>query len=80
MHGRSTGGRHGYKIAQEHPRDYDGFFRVVGHDGVTGTNTSASCVNLAEAEGINKIWYGQTADGMALMQRPKEASRCGARR
>lgn len=37
---------------------------VAGNGGVTGTNTdTASCVNLAEATVINKIWYGQTADG-----------------
>lgn len=31
--------------------------------GVTGTNTSASCVNLTQATAMNKIWYGQTSDG-----------------
>lgn len=31
--------------------------------GVTGTNTTASCVNLTQATAMNKIWYGQTADG-----------------
>jgi hypothetical protein len=37
---------------------------VAGNGGVTGTNTdAATCVNLAEATAINKIWYGQTADG-----------------
>lgn len=36
---------------------------VHGHAGVIGTSTNASCVNLAEADAINKIWYGQTADG-----------------
>ncbi|UUZ69195.1 tannase/feruloyl esterase family alpha/beta hydrolase [Polaromonas sp. P2-4] len=37
---------------------------VAGNGGVTGTKTDAtSCVNLAEATAINKIWYGQTADG-----------------
>lgn len=30
---------------------------------VTGTSTSPSCVNLAQATAMNKIWYGQTADG-----------------
>lgn len=37
---------------------------VVGRDGVVGTsaNTSA-CVTLPEADVINRIWYGQTADG-----------------
>jgi hypothetical protein len=37
---------------------------VAGNGGVTGTNTNATtCVSLAEATAINKIWYGQTADG-----------------
>jgi feruloyl esterase len=31
--------------------------------GVTGTSTSADCVNLAQATAMNKIWYGQTVDG-----------------
>jgi hypothetical protein len=31
--------------------------------GVTGSNTSASCVNLGQATAMNKIWYGQTTDG-----------------
>jgi Tannase and feruloyl esterase len=31
--------------------------------GVTGTNASASCVNLIQATAMNKIWYGQTPDG-----------------
>jgi hypothetical protein len=39
---------------------------VVGNGGVVGTSTSkTACVNLAEANVINKIWYGQTADGSA---------------
>jgi hypothetical protein len=37
---------------------------VAGNGGATGTNTNTTnCVNLAEATLINKIWYGQTADG-----------------
>jgi feruloyl esterase len=32
-------------------------------NGVVGTSTHAACVNLAQARAINKIWYGQTADG-----------------
>jgi feruloyl esterase len=36
---------------------------VTGNGGVAGTSTSASCVSLAEAQAMNKIWYGQTADG-----------------
>jgi feruloyl esterase len=37
---------------------------VAGNGGVIGTNVSATtCVSLAEATAVNKIWYGQTADG-----------------
>lgn len=37
---------------------------VAGNGGVTGSNTNtATCVTLAEATTINKIWYGQTSDG-----------------
>jgi len=37
---------------------------AAGNGGVIGTNADASvCLNLAEATAINKIWYGQTADG-----------------
>ncbi len=35
----------------------------VGHGGVVGMSNSASCVTLAEADAMNKIWYGETADG-----------------
>lgn len=36
----------------------------VPGDGVAGTNANtATCVNLAEATAINKIWYGATVDG-----------------
>ena len=37
----------------------------VAGNGVVGTSTSAACVKLAEATTMNKIWYGQTADGNA---------------
>ncbi|RJF95071.1 tannase/feruloyl esterase family alpha/beta hydrolase [Noviherbaspirillum saxi] len=36
---------------------------VVGNGGVVGASTSPSCVNVAQAQAINKIWYGPTADG-----------------
>jgi hypothetical protein len=37
---------------------------VTGNGGATGVNANAaSCLNLAEATAVNKIWYGQTADG-----------------
>ena len=36
---------------------------AVGNGGVVGTNTSADCVNFTQAQAMNKIWYGQTADG-----------------
>jgi feruloyl esterase len=36
----------------------------VAGDGVTGRNSDAkSCVNLAEARVINKLWYGISSDG-----------------
>lgn len=36
---------------------------VAGNGGVVGTSTSASCVSLAEAQAVNKMWYGQTSNG-----------------
>lgn len=35
----------------------------VQGNGVVGTSTSAACVSLTQATALNKIWYGQTADG-----------------
>lgn len=35
----------------------------VQGNGVVGTSTDAACVNLAQAQAVNKFWYGQTADG-----------------
>ena len=36
---------------------------VKGNDGIVGTNGSAACVNLAQANALNRVWYGQTRDG-----------------
>jgi len=36
---------------------------VAGNGCVGGASASTSCVNCAEAKAMNKIWYGQTADG-----------------
>ena len=38
---------------------------ATGNAGVVGSNSDASCVSLAEATAINKMWYGQTKDGSA---------------
>jgi feruloyl esterase len=35
----------------------------VAGNGVTGANATGTCVNLTEANAINKIWYGATIDG-----------------
>ncbi|MDP3812395.1 MAG: tannase/feruloyl esterase family alpha/beta hydrolase [Hydrogenophaga sp.] len=38
----------------------------IGGGGVVGTNgTAASCLTAVEAQTMNKIWYGQTANGTA---------------
>jgi feruloyl esterase len=38
----------------------------VGRNGVVGQSTDAArCVSTAEAMVVNKVWYGQTADGSA---------------
>ncbi|MNL22844.1 Tannase and feruloyl esterase [compost metagenome] len=36
---------------------------AAGSAGVVGTSHSPSCVNGDQAQAINKIWYGMTADG-----------------
>lgn len=37
----------------------------TANTGAMGTSTSTSCLTTAEANTINKIWYGQTSDGTA---------------
>ncbi|HEX3766189.1 MAG TPA: tannase/feruloyl esterase family alpha/beta hydrolase [Kofleriaceae bacterium] len=37
----------------------------IAGNGVTGASADPGCVNLAQAQAFNKIWYGQTADGAA---------------
>jgi feruloyl esterase len=50
----------------------------VAGTGVTGKNTDAgTCVNLAEALVINKLWYGITTDG-SYEANQSAASRAGA--
>lgn len=46
-------------------RDASVLCNGVQGNGVVGTSTNAACVNLAQAQAINKFWYGQTADGTA---------------
>ncbi len=36
---------------------------VQGSNGVAGASSNPACVNAAQAQAINKFWYGQTADG-----------------
>ncbi len=39
---------------------------TTGNDGIVGTNDdAAACVNLAEADAVNRIWYGQHFHGQA---------------
>lgn len=37
----------------------------VGEAGTRGANAQGTCLNLKEAQALNKIWYGQTRDGSA---------------
>ncbi len=36
---------------------------TIGTGGVVGTNSAPECVTPTQAQAMNKIWYGQTADG-----------------
>ena len=36
---------------------------VTGDGGAVGTNATATCLSLAEAHAIDRIWYGATTDG-----------------
>lgn len=44
-------------------RDAQALCAGVAGQGVIGASTHASCVNLTEAQAVNRMWYGQTADG-----------------
>lgn len=46
-------------------RDVNALCAGIAGNGVTGVSTDPGCVNLAQAQAFNKIWYGQTADGSA---------------
>jgi len=46
-------------------RDAAALCSGVQGNGVVGTSSNAACVNLAQAQAVDKIWYGQTADGTA---------------
>ena len=36
---------------------------TIGSNGAVGTNATAACVTPVQAMAMNKIWFGQTADG-----------------
>lgn len=67
----SVGGQHlGYipdpaQCRYDPRRDARVLCAGVAGDGVTGASVLASCVSLAQASALNKMWYGQTADGSA---------------
>jgi feruloyl esterase len=49
--------------AYDPPKDASVICTGVTINGVTGTNGTAACVNAAQAQAFNKIWFGQTPDG-----------------
>ena len=64
-----VGGQHlGYAIdprqcRYDPARDASVLCSGVQGNGVVGASINAACVNLAQAQAVNKFWYGQTADG-----------------
>ena len=44
-------------------RDAQALCTGVAGNGVVGASTDANCVNVTEAQAVNRMWYGQTADG-----------------
>jgi feruloyl esterase len=44
-------------------RDAQALCSGVAGNGVVGAGTNVNCVNVNEAQALNRMWYGQTADG-----------------